>query len=163
MSFNSFMVNVESLDERKVNRSRRLVDGVPKWILDDHTFKFILVPDAGRILLKGLTLVIAPIRCHIALYAVYKTLTLDGHEAEQECEKVFQELMSGRRRIDRLIVGAGNANVRGDVTNWKSSGFNVETPVELRGEIQGEVRGCIGGTYSSRHEHEWYPDLRRGF
>ena len=163
MSFNSFMINVESLDERKVNRSRRLVDGMPKWILDDQTFKFILVPDARRILLKGLTLVIAPIRCHLALYAVYKTLTLEGGEAEQECEKVFQELMSGRKRIDRLIVGAGSANVRGEVTSWKSSGFNVETPGDLREEIQEEIRGCIEGRYSSRFEREWYPNLRHRF
>ena len=98
-----------------------------EWFRPECAYKFLVVD--GR-------LVIAPINDHTELYAVYSTRNLPLDEAKAKVEAVAKEQYS-RRNFS--VRGAGMIGADGKVTGWKSGGFSIETPVNMREEIELEV------------------------
>ncbi len=104
------------------------MDVVGAW--SKFAYKFVLLDDQ--------TLVIAPLQLHSYVYAAYLSCELDV-EAARVCVAKFDNREEVQRHR-RAIIGAGAIAPNGKVMDWKSGGFMVETPVELRPLINKEIK-----------------------
>lgn len=98
-------------------------DGSPHWVFKPScAYKFVVVDKL---------LIIAPIRDHVYLYVVATTW---GYPIE-EAKAKKREIELTCRRSGGGVAAAGEVDINGVVTGWKSSGFNVVTPEDRRAEI----------------------------
>ena len=91
-------------------------------------YKFLVVD--GR-------LVIGAVIGHIELYATWK---LRNEPVDEDIETRFKAIVDkqwGKRNW--AIQAAGNVDANGTITSWKSEGFRVETPENMRPAIQEEI------------------------
>lgn len=124
------LMNLERLQEvAKGSKTFFIKNGEREWILDDNTFKFIILRDE--------TLVIGPILDHGALYAIYQSWEMSVAEAS-EYIRAFDLAGGSSARTDwhAPITGAGAVSSDGKVTSWESRGFRVETQQHMREEIE---------------------------
>jgi len=103
-------------------------DGTFRWNKLDGAYKFVVIDDL---------LVIGPIGDHVQLYAVHKVQDMSIEEAKTKVKIIIDEQWSSKR--DKSVRAAGMISADGRVTGWKSTGFSVETPHEMREGIEQEV------------------------
>lgn len=100
-------------------------DGTRHWVFKPScAYKFIVVHDV---------LLIGPIRTHVYLYIAM--MTLGDSIEDAKATKVAME-----RQWHSGVTAAGEVDVNGEVTGWKSGGFRMETPEDQRSEIAATIR-----------------------
>ena len=99
--------------------------GTRHWVFKPScAYKFIV---AHGVLLIG------PIRTHVYLLIAAATLGDSIEDAKVKKTAMERQWHSG-------VTAAGEVDVNGVVTGWKSGGFNVETPEDQRSEIAATIR-----------------------
>ncbi len=105
-------------------RSFQLENGELSWN-QECAWKFIVVDNY---------FIIAPMFDHISLYSVFMTRELLIEEAKEKANAIATAIM--RNPWPNQIIAAGMVNAQGVVTEWKSSGFRVQTPLDRQPELQ---------------------------
>jgi hypothetical protein len=120
------LMDSERYDATNIRLTFYAEDGV-RW-LKDFAFKFILVDGV---------LVIGPAQTHKELWATFLTWNLAVDDAKAKIHEIWFTTFIDRK--DRSVSAAGEIDVNGVVTGWRSEGFKVETPEDQRPEIAATI------------------------
>lgn len=104
-------------------------EGDVRWIFGHkNAYKFLVVDDL---------LLIGAVDGHAELYAAWALRTEPIGDGIKERAETIATEQYGRRNW--AVIAAGIVSSEGQVTNWKSQTFRVETPEGMRSELGQEI------------------------